>query len=123
MGIREKKNTEIVRRYVCLVDSDDAEEMLCADLSDEVTKRIDEVIEMEYDVSWWVFKNWIGDKMKVSDRSKELRKSLVSATVDTVNKYLIERQLNQLEAEITAALQEAKLDGVDWMIKTILLDN
>ncbi len=52
MGIKEKSNTEIIRWYVCLVDDKDREEMLCVDLPDDITKRIDEIIEIEHDVSW-----------------------------------------------------------------------
>ncbi len=52
MGANEKKNTEIVAWYVCLIDSNDAEERLCADIPDDITKRIDKMIEDEYDVDW-----------------------------------------------------------------------
>lgn len=52
MGANEKKNTEIVAWYVCLIDNNDAEERLCADLPDDITQRIDEMVEAEYDVSW-----------------------------------------------------------------------
>ena len=51
--------------------------------------------------------------MKVSDRTKELRKSLANATVDTINRYLIERQLNQLEDDVVDALQAARQEGYD----------
>ena len=51
--------------------------------------------------------------MKVSDRIKELRKSLANATIDTVNRYLIERQLNQLVNDVAEALRIAKEEGFD----------
>ena len=52
MGANKKKNTEIVRWYVCLVDNNDDEEMLCVNLPDDIAKRIDEIIEIEHDISW-----------------------------------------------------------------------
>ncbi len=57
MGIVEKKNTKIVRWYICLIDGNDAEERLCADIPDDLAKRIDNMIEQEYDVDWEQFEN------------------------------------------------------------------
>ena len=51
--------------------------------------------------------------MKVSERIKELRKSLANATVDTANRYLIERQLNLLVDNVANVLQEAREQGHD----------
>ena len=52
MGAAEKKNTEIVQWYICLIDNNDCEERLCADIPDDLSKRIDNMIEQEYDVDW-----------------------------------------------------------------------
>ena len=52
MSEKERLNTEITRWYVCLVDDKDREEMLCVDLPDDLTQRIDKIVKAEYDVTW-----------------------------------------------------------------------
>ncbi len=38
--------------YICLIDENGAEERLNADLPDDITQRVDEMVEAEYDVTW-----------------------------------------------------------------------